>query len=630
MKRVFLLLAFFLFCGAASAGEPVAAQVDVLYTDVDTEYDIDAEGRVTTTRGYGARILHERVLENQKTRAVSYSRSIQAAEILEAYTQKADGQRVAVPKDNYQTTTHGGHDKGHPFFSDIERITVVFPDTSVGDTVYLRYRVRDTESIFPGSVSLSDGFSPFSAIESGTITLRAPQSLPLTAQAHHLEELPARSENGIVTRQWRYQNPQPRVWDEELDYGIWKSGDSPSLYASTFKRYAEIAQAYAARALPKAEPDERIRAQAARIVGEEKDAREQARLLYEWVSTQISYAGNCIGLGAVVPRDLAVVLENKMGDCKDKATLLQALLTAQGIASEQALININSSSRQYDLPQPPVVEAVDHVMNYLPQWDLYVDATAENVSFGYLPVSTYGRPVIHTGAAENAVRAITAAREKPIFREFTHTTLKLAADGSASGSVRSSIDGTGAAAWRAGFMDMKAEQRDKFVENLFQGGGRRASGALETSDLSPALRLSDHFEIKFDFQVENLLHARSGAFLPFSLYGGSLRQNAGIDNNKPHTRDAPCYNTMLQEVFEVTLEPGVQLLHVPESMTLDTPYLAYESKVQKNRQGLRIERTLHTKTPTGVCSAAANNAWRKDAAMVAENLRQEVLYKRGP
>ncbi|MDR1350310.1 MAG: DUF3857 and transglutaminase domain-containing protein [Zoogloeaceae bacterium] len=644
MKRILLLLAFVLSCGVASAAEPVAAQVDVIYTDVDTEYDIDAEGRMTTVYGYGARILHERALEGEKTRAIRYSRSIQTAEVLDAWTQKADGQRVAVPKNNYQTTTHGGRDSGNPFFSDIERITVVFPDVEVGDTVYLRYRIRDTEAIFPGAVSISDGFSLFSAIESGRIALRAPENLSLTMETHQLEEFPAlledaalerlalethQLEDGVVTHEWRYHNLQPRAWDEEQDVGVWRSGDMPSLYVSTFKSYAEIAQAYAARALPKAEPDERIRAQAAEIVGDEKDPREQARLLYEWVSTRISYAGNCIGVGAVVPRDLAVVLDNRMGDCKDKATLLQALLTAQGIASEQVLINAGG---QYDLPQTPVVAAVNHVMNYLPQWNLYADATAEAIPFGYLPQGAYGQPVIHVGATENAVRVVAADRKKPVFQQFIHTTLKLAADGSASGSVQARLDGTAAAAWRADFMKLKSEQRDKFVENLFRRGGMRASGVLDTDDLAPALRLSDRFEVNIRFQVDNFLKARSGAFAPFPAYSydSGLYRMAAIDDDKTYQRDQACHDMKLHEIFDITLDPGVQLIHLPESLTLNTPYLDFKSSVKRNKKGLHVERILHDKAPTGVCSAAYQNAWQKVAAAIAENLQQQVLYKRNP
>ena len=78
--------------------------------------------------------------------------------------------------------------------------------------------------------------------------------------------------------------------------------------------------------------------------------RERARLLYEWVSRNITYGGNCIGVGAVVPRDLDVVLDNRMGDCKDHATLLQSLWSAAGLRSEQVLVN---AGEQYDLARRP-------------------------------------------------------------------------------------------------------------------------------------------------------------------------------------------------------------------------------------------------------------------------------------
>jgi transglutaminase-like putative cysteine protease len=625
MKRVFCLLVFAL-CGAAWAAEPLTGEVDLLFTEVDTEYDIDAEGRVTRVSGFGARVLHERALEGAKTRSISYSRSIQTAEILEAYTQKADGRRVEAPKDNYQTTTLGGLDRGHPFFSDIERITVVFPDLEVGDTPTLRYRIRDTEAIFPGAVSLGDGFSPFAAIESGFIRVRAPESLPLTLEAHQMETIPARGENGVVIREWRYRNPQPRVWDEEQDEGIWRSGESPAVYASTFSSYADIAQAYGARALPKAEPTDRIRAQAAEIVGAEKDPREQARLLYEWVSTRISYAGNCIGIGAVVPRDLTVVLDNKMGDCKDKATLLQALLAARGIASEPVLIN---TGNQYSLPQTPVVGAVNHVMNYLPRWKLYADATAENIPFGYLPSSAYGQPVIHVGAAENTVRVI-AVETKPLYQEFIHSTLKLAADGSGSGTARVRLEGTSATAWRKYFMEMKSEQKEKFVERYFARSGLRASGTLATSDLAPELRVSDNIEVNIAFRIDNLLKTRSGAFTlssPFS-YSGGLARFINIDDSKTYRRDLVCAGAKIHEIFDITLEPGVQLTQLPEALTRNTPYLDFKSTFKRGKKGLRAERLMNDKSPTGVCSAAFYNAWAKEAALVSENLQQQVFYKR--
>ncbi|MGO4779545.1 transglutaminase family protein, partial [Lysobacter sp. 2RAB21] len=141
----------------------------------------------------------------------------------------------------------------------------------------------------------------------------------------------------------------------------YKVEDFPGYAFSTFRSYGQIAAAYGERALPKAAPTPRVRKLADEIAAGKKDQREVAKALYEWVSTNIQYAGNCIGLGAVVPRDQEFVLDNRIGDCKDHATLLQALLAAKNVPATQALIN---AGNVYQLPDIPVASSVNHVLNY--------------------------------------------------------------------------------------------------------------------------------------------------------------------------------------------------------------------------------------------------------------------------
>ena len=80
----------------------------------------------------------------------------------------------------------------------------------------------------------------------------------------------------------------------------------------------------------------------------------------------IRYVGVYLSAGRVVPHDAASVLRNKFGDCKDKATLMAALLAAKGIASEQVLINFGNA---YTLPDPPNMAAFNHVILYLPEFE---------------------------------------------------------------------------------------------------------------------------------------------------------------------------------------------------------------------------------------------------------------------
>lgn len=57
----------------------------------------------------------------------------------------------------------------------------------------------------------------------------------------------------------------------------------------------------------------------------------------------IRYVGIWLGNGGIVPHPAEDILQNRYGDCKDKATLLQALLAAKGIYSQQVLINLGDS-----------------------------------------------------------------------------------------------------------------------------------------------------------------------------------------------------------------------------------------------------------------------------------------------
>jgi transglutaminase-like putative cysteine protease len=87
--------------------------------------------------------------------------------------------------------------------------------------------------------------------------------------------------------------------------------------------------------------------------------RSPERRKSTWMKKNIRYVAVYLALGRVVPNDAASVLSNKFGDCKDKATLMSALLAAKGIASEAVLINFGGT---YTLPEPPTMVALNHVI----------------------------------------------------------------------------------------------------------------------------------------------------------------------------------------------------------------------------------------------------------------------------
>ncbi len=72
---------------------------------------------------------------------------------------------------------------------------------------------------------------------------------------------------------------------------------------------------------------------------------------------------------------METILSRAFGDCKDKASLMHALLEALGIDSRLVLLRMK---RLGNLPEEPASLAIfNHAILYLPQYDLFLDGTAE-------------------------------------------------------------------------------------------------------------------------------------------------------------------------------------------------------------------------------------------------------------
>ena len=585
-------------------------------------YDVDKDGRSVQDVTARTQVLQQNALEVLKNFSFSFSSSIQTGEVVEAYTLKQDGRKIPVPDGNYQRQSNEGRGRAGPFFSDRTSISVVFPDLAVGDAVHIQYRTTEKEPMFPGQFSTTLRYSPFAAQEDVRVTVRTPKDMVLRHEEHFMDFTES-EQDGKRVMAWRYINPVAREPGDD-DNGLWSVKEIPGLLVSTFASYEAIAQAYGARALPKAVPTPAIKELAGSIVGTATQPREKARKLYEWVSRNITYGGNCIGVGAVVPRDLDVVLENKMGDCKDHATLLQALLAAVAIPSEQVLVN---AGNDYDLPEVPVVAMVNHVFNYLPSLNLYLDATAKEIPFGYLPNGSYAKPVIHVGAAQALAKV--PAPDHSRSRQKLEMALKITDGGAATGSMQVKLSGSEAAQMRAWMREMNSQQERDFVKTTLGAYGYRARGTLERGDVQG---LGDEFDFKVRFEIDNYVRASGSTG---SLYVGpvvntplSVNNFAAMDDRPAAKRRQVCSGFHSVETYQIELPAGFDLLSIPDDANLKGSLVDYKASYKRTGKQIRITRALDDKTPGGICEPELYAEFMRQAAPVGENLRSQVLFKR--
>ena len=194
-------------------------------------------------------------------------------------------------------------------------------------------------------------------------------------------ELQARvkDENSRRTYTWENREPQAPANDTQAPK---REGRQPSVQITTFRSWEEVGHWYAELQGRQSVVTPEIRAKVAELTRGLKDNDDKIRVLYNFVSTRFHYVSLSFGIGRYQPHAADEVLANGYGDCKDKHTLLAALLRAAGYDAWSALI---SSFRDID-PDVPSPGQFDHVITAVPRGSslVWLDTTAEVAPFALL------------------------------------------------------------------------------------------------------------------------------------------------------------------------------------------------------------------------------------------------------
>ena len=130
------------------------------------------------------------------------------------------------------------------------------------------------------------------------------------------------------------------------------------------------------------QPTDALRARADDLTKDAKTPDDQIRAIYDFVSTKTRYIGIDFGIGRYQPHSAAEVLANQYGDCKDKDTLLEALLRAKGFSTAPALIGAGIAPVP-ELPSPAVFNHVITTVN-LPTGRIWLDSTPPAAPYRFL------------------------------------------------------------------------------------------------------------------------------------------------------------------------------------------------------------------------------------------------------
>lgn len=270
-----------------------------------------------------------------------------------------------------------------PMYSDLRQKQVTVPGLSVGDEVIFQYTAKQSPLV-PNQFWFEHSFVKDAIVLSETVQLNLPRDRKLRIHFQPEYKPEIKTEGDRTIYQWHAANEKIQEERKNITQKEQMTGTVPSasIELSTFESWEQLGSWYYALQHDRAIPTSAIRAKAAELTKGLDNQEAKIKAIYQYVSLNFRYISLDFGIGRYQPHVADEVLANKYGDCKDKHTLLAALLEAAGITAYPALIN---SSKILDLEVPSPGQ-FDHVITAVSMGKdtLFLDTTAEIAPYGML------------------------------------------------------------------------------------------------------------------------------------------------------------------------------------------------------------------------------------------------------
>jgi tetratricopeptide (TPR) repeat protein len=363
----------------ASKPDAKYSQESIVVENLTVKAHFDSDGRGTIDRTFRERLQTESAVTSEGLLAFPYDSDGQTLEMKYVRVRKPDGTVIETPLDSAQDLT-SEITRNAPMYTDMHEKHIPVRGLAVGDTLEARYVLTVNKPIAPGQFWLSYNFLK------ATVTLH--EQLDIDVPADRVVKLhsplvkPQVAEtNGrriyTFTHATLTKPADPDKFQAAVD-----GTPYPDVELSSFGSWDQVAAWFGVLQKPRVQVTPEIQAKAQELTRDKKTEDEKVEAIYNYVSEKFRYIGVSLGVGRYQPHAAPDVLANGFGDCKDKHTLLAALLQAIGVNSDPVLI---STSMKLD-PDVPTPAVFDHVITAIPKGAnfTWVDTTPGAAPFAAL------------------------------------------------------------------------------------------------------------------------------------------------------------------------------------------------------------------------------------------------------
>jgi transglutaminase-like putative cysteine protease len=397
------------------------------------------------------------------------------------------------------------------------------------------------------------------------------------------------------------------------------------------RSWNDVATWYHGLAASRLAPTPALQAKTRELTG---GAADPIRPLARFAQRDVRYVAVEIGIGGYQPHAAGEVFANRFGDCKDKATLLRAMLKEIGVESHYVLVH---TTRGMVEPSFATVHAFNHVISaiQLPRERakgldaviehprlgplLLFDPTSTTTPLGQLPPYLQAsRGLLVTPSGGELIELPSHAAESSALRRTAK--LQLDASGTLRGSVEEVRTGAIAASMRAQLQPLSAAERVRFIESsLAHHLAQQTATDVKIENLDePEAELVVRYSVAapgYAKRVADMVLVR-----PRVLGAKGESAIATAERKHGYVTDGPSVQT---DDVEIAVPLGMDEL--PKPVTVTTPHVQYASSSTFEQGVLRYTRRYAMKTWSVDRDAlpALNDAF----ARIAADERASAVFK---
>jgi hypothetical protein len=554
---------------------------------------IEKDGRARQTYRQVVQILRDRAVKGYEERQFTYEPDREHFSVNWVRVLKPNGEIISAQPAHTQESDLPAS-MVNPVYVHERSVRMSLTGVAPGTLVDISWTTDAMTPYRPGDFHTDWSVSGGTTIRRSRFMVDVPKDVDLRITEHNLNF--ARQEIDAGNRKvytWAAHDV-PWIKSEMFAPPPDSDGISMSVSIATAASWSDIGHWYAALASNRMHADPKLRDTIKAVVGKATTLDDSIRAIHRWVAQDIRYVALELGIGGYQPRMPDTVVATGFGDCKDKASLFIAALTAIGVQAYPVLLSAGGRPDR----GLPTIGAFNHEIAAIkrPSGYEFVDLTSELSPFGTLPYPDKDAFALIVHPDGRTEEVMTPQDPQDANRTEVHLTGALSPDGLFSGQIQ--IHGTGAVelAMRSIMRNrLDSAQRAAYIRTLAATVFPNAKGdslvTFDGKDLGAAPTIS--------LRITNgQATQHSGTTDILVMHDGSARWSGLADEleaRAPRHRpiDASRVVGLLTESTEtrITLPEGWQA-RLPPSVTANSAFGSYEAKYRQDGRDLVVTRLV--------------------------------------